>query len=314
MKKSSGVDNLFVRVDLVSQTTTDHEAMLAPHLAIHDRIAAICEKVRALNVGLRPPLPLDARVAKLILRTAPKADEDGIMCALVAKAANTHRAIRSLAVAGHGDDALSLTRVLQENAILAEWMRTKPHRIGIYALAEQVLRRWIVAATRKLATAPEVLRAVDEVEAEPAHRLAAIFGDVQTRHLFDLGNDGRLRSVTMKQAIADIALPVFLAHDGTDLPYFRRSMFVHSAAPSLRHLLTPIRAGGFFSCDAPPNPNHAVEAIASANRLMAIAVSQLCEYANLDELTEDFDDLRTLFAALPPSSAGRATVKAPLVS
>lgn len=86
--------------------------------ALHDRITAVYSRIETVRAYRREPL--------------------------VAKAINTHAAIRVLTDAQHGDDALALVRVLEENVLLLEWLlRDRVFRLELYGLSERLLhRRW----------------------------------------------------------------------------------------------------------------------------------------------------------------------------
>src|SRR5438105_3035401 len=79
-------------------------------IARFDEKRAFVRATEPLNPNIRKEL--DAEAGRVVT------NRDRAVLALANKACNTHAAVRLLADAGNGDDAIALSRVLLENAVI----------------------------------------------------------------------------------------------------------------------------------------------------------------------------------------------------
>jgi hypothetical protein len=149
--------------------------------AIHERVVAIYPRFneqrfffRRASVSTRVPRELTTG------RHNVGHHQDQIVNALVNKAASTKDAILVLCDAGFGDDALALSRVLAENAIIGAWLMAGnwPVKVDTYALSYQAHKRHFAYIIKQHFDNPKITEAADKVLNAKARKIAdAVFGN-----------------------------------------------------------------------------------------------------------------------------------------
>jgi hypothetical protein len=246
--------------------------------SIYKEVQQICVDVSKVRAFRRRP----SRASRILWPStgkAPAVDPDGIICALVAKAATTHTAIKHLTDAGLAPDALALLRVLVENAVLVAWLlNDSVFRLDLYCLSMRLHIRHSKELTETFYPDEDVATVARELHKEGA-AIAEVFGDTQYRWARVIDPEtGRLKQVKFDDMCKEVAPDGFMS----DVVVFRLGQFVHSEIPSLvsfynRHALDRI-----FFVAAEPDDAHAGEALTMANLMMYHALSALNQYAALE--------------------------------
>src|SRR5262245_61608344 len=112
---------------------------------IHDELLKLCDRVDAAKIYFRAP-SAPTRKMPGSLGSRVVVDRDRAFCALLVKAIHTSKAVRVLAKNGFSGDALALTRVLLENAVVMTWLIHGPGtaRLDTFCLADAPRRnRWL---------------------------------------------------------------------------------------------------------------------------------------------------------------------------
>ena len=95
----------------------------------YDALRKIIPKFRSGHAWLRDADDLSYRIRASVAPGTPITKgvrRDYVVCALANKGCNTHASVRMLTDAGNGDDAMVLTRVLLETAVVFRWMMIDP--------------------------------------------------------------------------------------------------------------------------------------------------------------------------------------------
>jgi len=111
----------------------------------YDALRKIIPKFRSGHAWLRDADDLSYRIRASVAPGTPITKgvrRDYVVCALANKGCNTHASVRMLTDAGNGDDAMVLTRVLLETAVVFRWMMIDPvYRLDLYGLSSKLFER-----------------------------------------------------------------------------------------------------------------------------------------------------------------------------
>lgn len=265
------------------------KAELESELDLARTIQALLPEFRAGAAYLRSAEPVHPAIRRVIGNVSglPLANRDAAFCSLANKAATSHDAISVLVRAGHGDDALSLARVLLENAILMKSMLLDPvFRLDSYCLSSTLFRRtWKENVDSHFDDNPSLIADAQDSLDNGVSEVAAFFGRRRTEWIRGLDQSGDAKALTVKRLFQELKdggpeAAAFLY----DVPYFDLSSYIHSALPSVTRFAGPLVRGGFFDVSVSPSSNRAALAMRIANISILTALEALAHYAGLTEL------------------------------
>lgn len=260
-----------------------------------EALRAIIPKFREKKAFIRVTEPITPRIRHEIDPSAGVigANRDRVVCALVNKGCNTHAAVRVLTDAGHGDDAMALSRVLLENAALLQWLLIDPvYRLELYAISDALYRRrWRELVQEHFQSHPELIsHAMSEVDAQTL-AVADFFGNTIHKWAQVLHPDGKAQHVNFEAMMRENA-----AHGGSrstfqhDVIYFLHSSFVHSTANSMRSFgrLGPER---YFTAELGHNDRWCEQALGGSNIFLFQILQSASQYLGFDEIESELDAL-----------------------
>ena len=272
--------------DQYSQAVEDFEAL-----------RQILPKFRHERAWLRDADYFSHRIRNFVATGVPITKgvvRDNAVCALANKGCNTHAAVRMLADAGNGDDAMVLARVLMETAVIFRWMMLdRPYRIDLYCLSSALFkRRWTRLAVQHFSHEADVVaRAKAAITLEDAAVIEAAFGDAHYRWARERQPDGRFVDYSLKAMLKDIQKT-----EGTgatkdfmyDVSYFMHSAHAHATADGMRQFKTLGREQ-FFTCELGFNKGDCTMALQGANTYLCWLLGQVCVYLGFRDVEAELD-------------------------
>ena len=229
------------------QGPTDETAEVDAARDIHQAVTELYEKLNAARFFFR--IREDSPRTRAIFANQLGGfgvERDRTVCALVNKAANTHRAIAVLCDAALADDAYALSRVLLETAVVIAWITRGPwpERIDTFALFDTAIKRRLVKAIVDqhpgTATADRA-QAIWETMEDEAAISSQVFEDrhLQWARFPDPNKPGSFKEFRIGDMLKELDsahVGTFTGHHAYALPYFDSSQFVHSTVSSVRNV------------------------------------------------------------------------------
>jgi hypothetical protein len=276
---------------------------------IYDALRATIPRFREKNAFMRVTEPITRRIRDEIDPSAGivAGNRDRVVCALVNKGCNTHAAVRVLTDAGHGDDAMALSRVLLENAALLDWLLIDPiYRLELYAISDALYRRrWGDLIEMHFQSHPElVAQAKAEIDAQTL-AVADFFGNTIHKWAQVLHPDGKAQHVNfeamMKENASGGGSMSTFRHD---VIYFLHSAFVHSTANSMRSFRR-LKFERRFTCELGPNNAWCDQALGGANIFLFQILQSGAQYLGFADIESELDALfeQIRGEVLPPGSS-----------
>lgn len=274
---------------------------------IHDALRQILPKFRASKTYLRITEPITPRIS---IELSPAAgvigsNRDRAVCALVNKACNTHAAVRLLTDAGHGDDAMALSRVLLENVALLQWLLLDPiYRLDLFCTSDALfVRRWGQLIEQHFQSHPEVVAHAKAAIDARTLAVAEFFGDTRHKWAQVLHPDGKHHHVNFEAMMKEVAeaggSPSTFQHD---VIYFLHSAFSHSTATAMRSF-RDLRQERYFTCELGPRNMRCDEALGGANIFLFQALQAAAVYLGLTEIEVELDALFERMRAVAKGTA-----------
>ena len=175
-----------------------------------DALRKMLPNVRNERVWLRDADYLSHRIKKFVapgVQITQGVVRDKAVCALANKSCNAHASVRTLTDAGNGDDAMVLTRVLLETAVIFRWMMIdQPYRLDLYCLSSALFRRrWTQLAVQHFSHEPRVVaEAAAALTAEESAVVEAAFGNVHYNWARERQSDGTFVNYSFEKMLKDI--------------------------------------------------------------------------------------------------------------
>ena len=238
------------------------------HRELHDEIVKACSRVADARIHFRDP-----DVPKLPGAHLPRRriDRDLLICSLLNKAANTHRAVRTLCDSGMSNDAMSLSRVLFETSAILRWLLRSDKwvaRVDLYGLYAAAIDKQTGEALKK--HLPDVSAAIGM--SGPPSDLESVADDVFSKRpkSWPRVEDGETwKPLTFQQVFEEFEDEA--QSFSYEYVFARLSGFVHSSVSSIT---TEMRGhqGREYAIRYAPRGEHADEAIALSNAFMVMAL------------------------------------------
>ena len=267
----------------------------AQAIADFEALRAIIPKFREARAFIRVSEPLSPIIRNELSPPAQSigANRDRVVCALVNKGCNTHAAVRTLTDAGHGDDAMALSRVLHENAGLLLWLLIDPiYRLELYAISDALYqRRWRELVAAHFGTRPDLVAGAKAAVDAKTLAIADFFGNTVHRWAQVLHPDGgpqRINFEAMMKENAEIGgSQSTFQHD---VIYFLHSAFVHSTAHSMRSFRR-LRIERYFTAELGPNNRWCFQALAGSNMFLLQLLHAAARYLGLSAVESSLDEV-----------------------
>jgi len=278
--------------------TRPADANYAQAIEDHKALRRILPKFRNARAWLRDSdyfsdritrfLPPGTAITKGVLR-------DNAVCALANKGCNSHAAVRALADAGNGDDAMVLARVVLETAVVFRWMMIdQPYRLDLYCLSSQLFkRRWTQIALQYFSHEPDIVaKASAALTTEEAAVVDAAFGNVRYTWARERQPDGKFAEYSFDGMLKDIQTAEGSAVSNDfmyDVSYFMHSAHAHATADGLRHFTT-LATERYFSCEFGFNSGNCTTALQGANTYLCWLLGHVSSYLGLDEIEAELEE------------------------
>lgn len=176
---------------------------------VYEDLRRILPKFRASRVSLRATEPVTPLISKELSPAAGLigSNRDVAVCALVNKACNTHAAVKVLADAGRGDDAMALSRVLLENEALLRWLLLDPvYRLDLYCLSDALfVRRWAQLVEQYFQSHPELVARARALVDRPTLAAAEFFDNNRHKWAQVLHPSGENHHVNFDEMMTEVA-------------------------------------------------------------------------------------------------------------
>ena len=286
-----------------------------------DALRKMLPKFRNERVWLRDAAYLSHRIKKFVspgVQITQGVVRDKAVCALANKGCNAHASVRTLTDAGNGDDAMVLTRVLLETAVIFRWMMIdQPYRLDLYCLSSALFRRrWAQLAVQHFSHEPRVVAEADAVlTAEESAVVEAVFGNVHYNWARERQSDGTFVNYSFEKMLKDIE-----KLEGTSATndamykviYFMHSAHAHATTDGMREFRT-LGSEQFFTCELGFNRGNCTMALQGANTYLCWLLGQVCVYLGLRDIEAELDNwftkMRTRQSARhKPLPAGQTAV------
>ena len=212
-----------------------------------DALRKMLPKFRNERVWLRDAAYLAHRIKKFVspgVQITQGVVRDKAVCALANKGCNAHASVRTLTDAGNGDDAMVLTRVLLETAVIFRWMMIdQPYRLDLYCLSSPLFRRrWAQLAVQHFSHEPRVVAEADAaLTAEESAVVEAVFGNVHYNWARERQSDGTFVNYSFEKMLKDIEkLEDTSATNDVmyNVIYFMHSAHAHATTDGMRQFRT----------------------------------------------------------------------------
>ena len=238
-------------------------------------------------------------------------DRDRAICGLAAKAVQTHKSIGLLVAADQNSDALSLSRVLLENAFSLSWILQSPDlRIDLYWLSSIAFQRRL--AELMLEHFPtnrdETQDAVTLLADKNAGALSKLLDD-RWKGWARRDEEGRTIPIGANGIFRDVGVTNPGGKQESfsyDVVYFVHSHHVHSTVESTRGKDGPAERD-WFTFRIKRDPRIGQIALTGANVSMIQVLAEMQKYLQTElfepELTEIWNSMRTLIPAVPTVGA-----------
>lgn len=243
---------------------------------------------------LKEHIPPGVAITKGVVR-------DAAVCALANKGCNTHASVRLVTDSGSGDDAMVLTRVLLETAVLYRWMMLdQPLRLDLYCLSNLLFkRRWAQLVEEHFSAYPnEVAAAKSALTTDEAAVVQAVFGHTKYKWARVRGEDGNFKYYSLEEMLKEIEATERSTTTNFmyGVSYFMHSAHAHATSDGMRNFKTLAREK-YFTCELGFNSGNRVVALGSANLYLCWLLSHVAVYLGLRDVEAELDQwLETLKA------------------
>ena len=279
----------------MSPASTDPEYKQA--VEDYDTLRKLIPQFKSGRAWMRGADDLSPRIRAFVPAGTPAtkgALRDYIVCGLANKGCNTHAAVRLLTDAGNGDDAMVLTRVLLETAVIFRWMMIDPvYRLDLYGLSSKLfLRHWAHLVHEHFSDQPElVAKAMAALTPEESALVQAAFGNVQYRWSRERQPDGKFAEYSLDEMLKDIKKADGAAATKNfiyEVSYHMHSGQAHATVEGLRQFKTLGRQQ-FFTCELGFNGGDCTLALTGANTYLSWLLSHVAAYLGLSGVEAEFD-------------------------
>jgi hypothetical protein len=294
----------------------NEQAAFSQAIKHHDELRAFLPKFAERRALLRPPDRLSYKIREWIPAGTPVlkgAARDFAVCALVNKGCNSHAAVRVLADTGNGDDAMVLTRVVMELAVVLQWMLLDPvYRLDLYCLSSDLSKRHWIELSRQYF--PRELDLIDQMERSLSRDDRAVvdaaFGQSKYKWARERQPGGKFKDFSLDDMLAEIAaIDGSATSDGFiyDVTYHMHSAHAHGGIDAMRQFKT-LRNQKTFTCELGYNEDQSVLAVRGANIYCCWLLQGACKYLGFSELDRDLDEwfarmTSTMKGGSPPGAA-----------
>lgn len=263
----------------------------------YDALRKIIPKFRSGHAWLRDADDLSYRIRASVAPGTPITKgvrRDYVVCALANKGCNTHASVRMLTDAGNGDDAMVLTRVLLETAVVFRWMMIDPvYRLDLYGLSSKLFERhWAHLVQEHFANQPDVVaKAKAALTTEESAVVQAAFGNVQYRWARERLPDGKFIEYSLDGMLKDIEKAegtAAMKHFIYEVSYHMHSAHAHATADGMRQFKT-LGQQKFFTCELGFNSGDCTVALKGANTYLSWLLSHVAAYLGLSDVEAAFD-------------------------
>jgi hypothetical protein len=244
------------------------------------------------------------------LEIATGVQRDYAVCALANKGCNTHASVRLLTDAGDGDDAMVLTRVLLETAVIFRWiMLDIPYRLDLYCLSTVLFkRRWTQLVQQHFSNEPDVI-AKARLTAEETAVADAAFGNTTYKWARERQPNGKFSDYSFDLMLKEIEkAEANLSNAGFmyDVTYFMHSAHAHATAEGIRQFKTLGRQK-FFTAELGFNSGECAMALGSANTFLCWLLGEVSRYLGLRDVEAELDKWFDKMRARQKTQASPAT-------
>jgi hypothetical protein len=235
-------------------------------------------------------------------------DRDKAVLALSCKAIRTKAAIRTLAVAGMGDDAMALARVVLENCVILAWMLAEPHgvsRLDTYCLANAAIRTRVEGVIETHYDDNPDLRASVKSVVDGLDRAIAdeLFNDFYTTWAWfpDEPKSQQPKKISLRQMFLELSNT---EPDGIkksfayDMVYFQASEFIHSGPSSLTRIGRGL-SGRTFALTDNADDYLSSTAMLVGNLATYLVVRLLFGYIGMSDSTDRLDEVWRRLRKIP---------------
>jgi hypothetical protein len=274
-----------------------HDKEYAHAIDDFDALRKIIPKFRSSHAWMRDADDLSPRITAFVPPGTPLTKgvrRDYVVCGLANKGCNTHAAVRMLTDAGSGDDAMVLTRVLLETAVVFRWMMIDPvYRFDLYGLSDKLSQRhWAHLVQEHYANESDVVaKAKAALTAEDSALVQAAFGNVHYNWARERQPDGKFVDKSFAGMLKDIekaegtaAMKNFIY----EVSYHMHSAHAHASIDGLRQFKT-LGQQQFFTCELGFNSGDCTMALKGANTYLSWLLSHVAAYLGLSGVEAEFD-------------------------
>jgi hypothetical protein len=277
----------------------------------YDALRKTVPKLRSSHAWLRDADDLSDRIKAFVAPGIPMTKgvrRDYVVCALANKGCNTHASVRMLTDAGNGDDAMVLTRVLLETAVVFRWMMIDPvYRLDLYGLSSKLfVRHWDHLVQEHFSGEPDVVaKAKAALTTEESAVVQAAFGNAQYKWARERQPDGKFIEYSFDGMLKDIEKAegtVAMKNFIYEVSYHMHSAHAHATADGMRQFKT-LGQQQFFTCELGFNGGDSTLALKGANTYLSWLLSHVAAYLGLSDVEAEFDQWVTHIQARNDAAA-----------